>query len=273
MFDIREYDDLINEIFDFNKKESTKHDIDEYMALADKMEFEQGEDMPGIHHGERGEMTAVRGYDKKGNLLFFSKYNKAGDFRLSLYSDDGKDDLYSDDLEDLGLSSDRKKKLDKAKKFVDKLKAKQPSKMQEKTPSLAEQMEKGVDVKLSKESRLSFAPDIENLRISKDKNGVLHMTGASKDGKQRIDFSIRNGNIEFELDDGNTSRSYNNKIGGKFTWRDLKSPTGTRYFDNDGEKYAKEMAAVMDKVKAQHRSRTQQNSRFSDMGLAKDGGR
>ena len=41
----------------------------------------------------------------------------------------------------------------------------------------------------------------------------------------------------------------------------------------NGEKYAKEMAAVMDKIKRQYQTRAQQNAHVSDMEIAKDGGR
>ncbi len=143
----------------------------------------------------------------------------------------------------------------------------------ENQPSLSELIEKGIDVNLSEKSRLSFAPDIENLRVSKDKYGVLHMQGISKDGKQSIDFSVKDGNIQFETKDGEVARSYNNKLAGKWTWRNLKSPSGTRHFDQNGEEYAKEMAAVMDKIKRQYQTRAQQNAHVSDMEIAKDGGR
>ena len=143
----------------------------------------------------------------------------------------------------------------------------------ENQPSLSELIEKGIVVNLSEKSRLSFAPDIENLRVSKDKYGVLHMQGISKDGKQSIDFSVKDGNIQFETKDGEVARSYNNKLAGKWTWRNLKSPSGTRHFDQNGEEYAKEMAAVMDKIKRQYQTRAQQNAHVSDMEIAKDGGR
>lgn len=149
----------------------------------------------------------------------------------------------------------------------------QPSDKSQNQPSLSELMEKGIDVSLSEKSRLSFAPDIENLRVSKDKHGVLHMHGISKDGKQSIDFSAKDGNIQFEMKDEEVARAYNNKLAGKWTWRNLKSPSGTRHFDQNGEKYAKEMAAVMDKIKAQYQTKAQQNAHISDMGIAKDGGR
>lgn len=121
-------------------------------------------------------------------------------------------------------------------------------------------MKKGIDVKLTEQSRLSFAPDIDNLRISKDEEGVLHMAGVSKDGKQQIDFSARDGVMQFELRNNDLARSYNNKIGGKWTWRDLKSSSGTCYLDNQGETYAKEMAEIMNKVKAQYQVRLQSNA-------------
>ena len=247
-------------------------DIGAYMSgsKAKKIEFQHGLDEPGIRHGEKGEMTSVYGYDKDGKLLFFAKYNKEGDFRLSLYSHDTqtKEDLYSDEADDVSLSPGRKKQLSDAKKFVAKLKTMD---MQRKTQSLADVLQKGIKVKLSPESRLSFAPDIEELQISKDENGFLCMSGISKDGKQRIDFTAMNGDISFELHDGDTARSYNNKMRGEFTWRDLKSPGGTRYFDTSGSAYAKEMAAVMDKVKAQYRNRTQQNIQQAGRDIASDG--
>lgn len=56
------------------------------------------------------------------------------------------------------------------------------------------------------------------------------MAGVSKDGKQQIDFSARDGVMQFELRNNDLARSYNNKIGGKWTWRDLKSSSGTYYW-------------------------------------------
>lgn len=86
------------------------------------------------------------------------------------------------------------------------------------------------------------------------------MAGVSKDGKQQIDFSARDGVMQFELRNNDLARSYNNKIGGKWTWRDLKSSSGTYYLDNQGETYAKEMAEIMNKVKAQYQVRLQSNA-------------
>lgn len=235
-------------------------DMDQCMSLAKKVEFSSGSDEPGIRHGDaRGDMTTVHGYDKNGKLLFFAKYNKSGEFRLSLYSEGNKEDLYSDELDDISLSLFQKKRLADAGKFINKLKTRQSRGEPEKR-SLAELMKKGIDVKLTEQSRLSFAPDIDNLRISKDEEGVLHMAGVSKDGKQQIDFSARDGVMQFELCNNDLARSYNNKIGGKWTWRDLKSSSGTYYLDNQGETYAKEMAEIMNKVKAQYQVRLQSNA-------------
>lgn len=99
------------------------------------------------------------------------------------------------------------------------------------------------------------------------------MSGMSKDGKQRIDFSFKDGIAQFELHNGDIARAYNNKIGGKWTWRDLKSPTGTRYFDNQGETYSKEVAGIMDKIKAEYQSRQQSNTHCPDKGLKGNSGR
>lgn len=84
-------------------------DMDQCMSLAKKVEFSSGSDEPGIRHGDaRGDMTTVHGYDKNGKLLFFAKYNKSGEFRLSLYSEGDKEDLYSDELDDISFSLFRK---------------------------------------------------------------------------------------------------------------------------------------------------------------------
>ncbi len=218
-------------------------------------------------YGTPEDVTKAWGYDENGELLFSTEYDEDGNFLLSLF--EGKsgemrktEDLNSDDLGNPMLSPEKRQRLEKAKHFIKALKEQNNKKepQQKKNPSLNELLSDGISVNLSDKSRLSFAKDIDNLQISKDKNGVLHMFGTSKDGKQQIDFSFKDGVAQFELRNGDVSRSYNNKIGGQWTWRDLKSNTGTRYFDNNGDAYAKEMAAVMDKVKAQYQARSQTNS-------------
>lgn len=218
-------------------------------------------------YGTPEDVTKAWGYDENGELLFSTQYDEDGNFLLSLF--EGKsgemrktEDFNSDDFENPMISLEKRQKLEKAKHFVATLKAQDNKKepQQKKNPSLNELLSDGISVNLSDKSRLSFAKDIDNLQISKDKNGVLHMSGVSKDGKQKIDFSFKDGVAQFELRNGDVSRSYNNKIGGQWTWRDLTSSNGTRYFDNNGEAYAKEMAAVMDKVKAQYQVRSQTNS-------------
>ena len=255
-------------------------DIDALQKMAKRVEFWQG---TGIKngYGTSEDVTKAWGYDENGELLFSAEYDTDGNFRLSLLS--GKngelkmcEDLYSDDLGDATLSSSRKQKLEKAKQFVGGLKERNKGDKcgkAVKNLSLNELLLKGITVELSDRSRLSFAPDIENLRISKDNNGGLQMSGMSKDGKQRIDFSFKDGIAQFELHNGDIARAYNNKIGGKWTWRDLKSPTGTRYFDNQGETYAKEMAGIMDKIKAEYQSRQQSNTYCPDKGLKGNSGR
>lgn len=272
-------------------------DMEEWMTLAKVIKIHHGKNEPGIRHGEQGEMTTVYGYDKEGKLLFFGKQDAKGNFRLSLYSEKTgeRNDYYSDDLDDPTLSEGHKKRLGDAKKFIDKAKlssAKTQDSLQagsafsksnvnsaassvskQQPPSLPDLLKQGIKVNLSKESRLSFAPDIESLQIVKDKNGMLRMSGVSEDGKQRIDFSLRDGNIQFELQDGDIARSYNNKMGGKWTWRNLKSSSGTRYIDNEGENYAKEMAGVMDKLKMQYQSKTRLNMQYNNKNIARDAGR
>ena len=114
------------------------------------------------------------------------------------------------------------------------------------------------NIKLSQASRLSFAPDIEELQISKGKNDELRITGNSKDGKQHLDFTHLKGKINFTLTTKDFSYSYTNKDG---SWirKDLKSPTGTRYFDETGASYTKELALIMNKIKEKRQSRSQQN--------------
>jgi len=241
--------------------------ISDISKMAEKIDFWQGSGTKD-GYGMSEDETKAWGYDKNGELVFSAEYDKEGNFRLSLFS--GKsgetricEDLYSDDLNNPSASPSRRQKLNEAKLFITAIE-KQNKKDNRENSSFAELLSKGTSVTLSEKSRLSFAPDIDRLWISKDKDGILHMTGMSKDGKQRIDFSHNAGIIQFELHDGETARSYNNKIGGKFTWRNLQSPTGTRYFDNQGENYAKELAQIVDKVKTQYKSRQQSNINTTD---------
>ena len=213
-------------------------------------------------YGTPEDVTKAWGYDENGKLLFSTEYDKEGNFVLSLF--EGKsgeilktEDLRSDDLENPMLPLKHRQRVEKAKYFVDELKKQENKKEPQKYPSLNELLSDGINVKLSDKSRLSFAKDIENIQISKDKDGVLHMSGTSEDGQQRVDFSFKDGIAQLELINGKTSRSYNNKLGGNWTWRDLTSPTGTRYLDGEGEAYAKELATVMDKFKVQYKNRLQ----------------
>lgn len=250
-------------------------DIDMLPKMAKKVDFWQGQGVQN-GYGTSEDVTKAWGYDEKGNLLFSAEYDENGNFRLSLFENNMDvtrqcEDLYSDDLENVTLNQRQKQKLEKAKTFMGYLKAQKSAQKQYHSPSLNDLLSNGINVDLSDKSRLSFAPDIEKLNISKDKNGVLHMSGVSKDGKQQIDFSFKDGIAQFEFRDGDVARSYNNKIGGKWTWRDLKSPSGTRYSDNNGEKYAKEMSSIMNKVKTQYQTRVQSNSYASGKLLQSSG--
>lgn len=246
-------------------------DIDMLPKMAKKIDFWQGQGVQN-GYGIPEDVTKAWGYDEKGNLLFSTEYDKNGNFRISLFENNTgiicqSEDLYSDDLENVTLNQGQKQKLEKAKNFVGYLKEQRSSQRQSQNPSLNDLLLNGISVDLSDKSRLFFAPDIEKLNISKDKNGVLHMSGVSKDGKQQIDFSFKDGIAQFEFRDGEVARSYSNKIGGKWTWRDLKSPSGTRYVDNYAETYAKEMSVIMNKVKTQYQTRVQSNNYISGKSL------
>lgn len=191
-----------------------------------------------------------------------------------------QNDYYSDELENPGLTEGEKKRFEGARKFVDKLKnikKQHDADTARNTPapklnqtSLVDDLNKCINVNLSDKSRLPFAPEIDCLTITKGKDGVLRMSGKSRDGKQSIDFTVKDGIAQFELNDGNVSRSYNNKVGGRWTWRNLKSSTTTRYPDNEfGENCAKSMAGIMDKVKAQYHS----NINTRSQAMQKSGGR
>lgn len=221
---------------------------------------------------ERGEPVMVRGYGTDGELLFLATYSENGEFKLESYEkkEDSQTKIHrqflSDDLDNPYLAKGDKNNLQQAQKFVSGLKSKEPSpaakpKSQEnKNIPLGKQLETGINVSLSEKSRLSFAPDIDHLTIKKEKDGSLHMSGISQDGKQSIDFFVRDNVIDFYLNDGDSKRKYTNKIGGQWSYRNTASPSMTQYRDNgSGEKCAKEMASIMDKVKIQHQSRSNMN--------------
>lgn len=238
--------------------------MDDCFRNAAKLDVSHGKDEPGIRHGDdRGEITTVHGYDKNGKLLFLARYDAKGDFRLSLYEgNEGsqeREDIYSDEAENSMISEYQKKRISQAAKFIGNLEKSPQVQKIVKPKSYQETLKDGVTLNLSEKSRLSFAPDIESLQVKLDDKGRVTMVGKSKDGKQSISLVHYNGTIEMIIEDGKTARSYNNKMGGKFTWRDLKSPSGTRYFDNKGEAYAKEMATVMDKFKSSFNAKNKQN--------------
>ena len=242
--------------------------MDECFKNAAKLNVSyQGKDSTGLRNSDgSGEVTTVHGYDKDGKLMFYAIYDKNGNFRLSVYEGDHgtrmNENIYSDDVDDITLSDYQKKRIAKAAKFIDSLKKNPQVKQAAKPKSYREVLKEGANLKLSKESRLSFAPDIENLQVKLDDKGRITMEGTSKDGKQSVCFVHDKGSIEMIIKTEKTSRSYNNKMGGKFTWRNLKSPSGTRYFDDKGENYAKEMARVMDKFKQAHQNKSQQHSQM-----------
>ena len=100
-------------------------------------------------------------------------------------------------------------------------------------------------VKLSPKSRLSFAPDIEEIQISTDENGVCHISGTSKDKKQSIEFAAINNSIQIAVQNENFSKSFNNRES-KWQSRDLKS---TIYNDDEtGKIYAKELIDIVKNV-------------------------
>ena len=111
------------------------------------------------------------------------------------------------------------------------------------------QLDKGMNIKLSPESRLSFAPNIEKVSIKRDEKGVIHIIGNSADGKQSVHFEYGNKNAKIEIINEEMSRSYRCENGTNWSFQDLKSPTGT-HMDYRGIEYAKEFAAIMDKTKA-----------------------
>ncbi len=114
------------------------------------------------------------------------------------------------------------------------------------------QLDKGMkDIKLPPESRLSFAPNIEKVSIQRDKNGVIHIIGKSADGKQSVHFEYGNKNAKIEIINEEMARSYRCENGTNWSFRDLKSPTGTRYMDNSGVEYAKEFSGIMEIAKYQ----------------------
>lgn len=238
--------------------------MDDCFKNAAKLDVSHGKDEPGIRHGDdRGEITTVHGYDKNGKLLFLARYDTKGDFRLSLYEGNEepreREDIYSDDADNFMVSDYQKKRNSQAAKFIGNLKKSPLVQKAIKPKSYQETLKEGVTLNLSEKSRLSFAPDIESLQVKLDDKGRVTMVGKSKDGKQSVSLMHSNGTVEMTIEDGKTARSYNNKVGGKFTWRDLKSSSGTRYFDDKGEAYAKEMAAIMDKFKASFNDKNKQN--------------
>lgn len=44
--------------------------LEDFFAQAASVEFQHGQNEPGIHAGERGEMTTVYGYDKTAKNFF-----------------------------------------------------------------------------------------------------------------------------------------------------------------------------------------------------------
>ena len=133
-------------------------------------------------------------------------------------------------------------------------------------PSLNDTLKKGITVTLSS-VRLSFAPEITTLRIKKDENDTLLISGISKDSKQQIHFEYNQTKIKFELKTEKFARSYQNTPQNKFTYRDLKSPSETRR-NNDltGNTVCSELSAVLDKIKRQYK----QNNNKSLTGPDRD---
>ena len=255
-------------------------DFFELASKAKRIEYAPCSNDPHNTGGKNSRQ--VLGFDEKGNCVFKAYYDDDGNFRLETIKDKNgmkeKRDFGSDDLENASafcLSDKQIKELKEAQNFVSGLKQKEPKSSQFSPKNPAEMLKNGMNVKLSEKSRLPFAPDIEELTISKGEDGVLRMRGISKDGKQSIDFSYRDGIAQFELTDGKTKRSYNNKMGGKWTYRDLTSSNGTRYFDSDcGELVASTMGKTFDKVKqkylAPQKSQNMNKALFSSRGKGKE---
>ncbi|MBE6444833.1 MAG: hypothetical protein E7019_02075 [Alphaproteobacteria bacterium] len=244
-----------------------------YSNIIDNSEikFEKDPNLSDRLLGQCKDVTIARGYYSNGQPSFSAMYDKDNNYRITFY-EEGKEprakDEFSSDMEDdiAHLPESIKKKYYAAKLAIQKLQTIEKQQTNSSKPkSLAESLKDGVKVSLSPESRLSFAPDIEELRIRKDKEGFLHIVGASKDGGQEVNFSFKDGIISLELTIGKRTRSYNNKFG-EFTYRDADASNQTRYRDHDnGKKYAEELAGVMDKLKLeyQQRSNTQTRSAYS----------
>ncbi len=240
------------------------YNLSEHLSAAAHIEYDN-KDKP------QGEPVSVRGYDANGELLFFAIYGENGEFRLDTYEKKADNptkahrQFSSDDLDNPYLPKGDKNNLLQAQNYISGLKTKEPSSVapqSQTAPSipLGKQLEGGINVTLSEKSRLSFAPDIEQLTIKKEKDGSLHMKGFSADGKQSIDFYVKDNVIDFQLSNNDLKRKYTNKIGGQWCYRDTTNPSMTQYRDNAyGEKCAKEMAAIMDKVKLQHKNRSNMN--------------
>lgn len=244
-----------------------------YSNIIDNSEikFEKDSNLSDRLLGQCKDVTTARGYYSNGQLSFFANYDKDNNYSITFYEEGreprAKEEFFSDMEDDIAyLPESIKKKYHAAKLSIQKLQTIEKQQTNSSKPkSLAESLKDGVKVSLSPESRLSFAPGIEELRISKDKEGVLHIVGASKDGRQSVDFSVKDGIVSLELTNGKRPRSYNNKFG-EFTYRYTDTPDQTRYRDyNNGEKYAKEFACVMDKLKVahQHHSNIQTRPAYS----------
>ena len=235
-------------------------DYNNILNNAKQVKFEKNPDFNDMHFGQRKNVTTVYGYDDKGQLSFFASYDKDNNYRVTSYHGDEEprihETFYSDDEIALLPKGDQKKHHN-AKLFIQKLQTLEKQQTNSShSQSLAESLKDGVNVSLSPESRLSFAPNIEKLNINKDKDGVLHITGASKDGKQSVNFSIKDNIISLELTNEEISRSYNNKFNGSWTYRNTNTLNQSRYRDNNGEKYAKEFASIMDKLKVAHQQQS-----------------
>ncbi len=244
-----------------------------YSNIIDNSEikFEKDPNLSDRLLGQCKDVTIARGYYSNGQPSFFAMYDKDNNYKITFYEEGreprSKDEFFSYMEDDIAhLPESIQKKYRAAKSAIQKLQTIEKQQTNSSKPkSLAEELKDGVKVSLTPESRLSFAPDIEELKIRKDKEGVLHIVGASKNGRQSVDFSVKDGIISLEFTDGEIGRSYNNKFSGSWTYRDTNSTNNTRYLDVDGEKYAKEFARVMDKLKEahQHHSNTQTRSAYS----------
>ncbi len=242
-----------------------------HLNNAKQVKFEKHHELNDSHFGQCKDVTTIYGYDNNSQLSFFASYDKDNNYRVTFYQGDHEPRLqetfYSDMDDAIALlPKGEQEKHHDAKLFIQKLQTLEKQQTNSShSQSLAESLKDGVNLNLSQESRLSFAPNIEKLSISKDKDGVLHITGASNDGKQSVNFSKRDDIISFEFTDGEIGRSYNNKFRGSWTYRDTNSTNNTRYLDVNGEKYVREFASIMDKLKVayQQRSNTQQKTGMS----------